>query len=735
MTRFCYSTAMAADTLVEVAVFRPLRKTLEYLAPDGLRPGCRVSVPMGRAQATGVVVRVGGESRWPRHKLKTVSDTLDRRPLLPEASLALLDWAAAYYHYPLGEVLAAALPTALRKGGAGERARSQHWRACPGADPGTLARAPRQQALLTFLLKHPDGVSPEQLLAEHRDWRDAIGRLRDKGLAEAFSPDSPAQAAQARPGAALNPAQQQAVDTLATTLGGFEVSLLQGVTGSGKTEVYFTLIEQVLAAGRQVLVLVPEINLTPQLLARFEARFGVRPAVLHSALADGEKAEYWHQVRLGETRILVGTRLAVFTPFADLGLIIVDEEHDLSYKQQEGFRYHARDVAVRRGQMQDLPVLLGSATPSLETLHNAREGRYRQLHLPERAGAGRPPAVTLVDMRPLPAREPLSPALIQALRETVARGDQALLFLNRRGYAPVLLCHHCAWVARCSRCDMPFTWHRNDHRLRCHHCGVDSPPPSACPDCQEQDFLPIGAGTQKLEEEVRALFPGVSVARIDRDNTRRKGALDAALAEVASGRVQILVGTQMLAKGHDFHDLTLVGVLNGDQGLFSSDFRAPERMVQLLTQVAGRAGRGAKAGRVLIQTHQPDHPLLRQWLSEGYEACADTLLAERRGIGLPPLGCQALVRARANAAPQVNAFLREALSLAGQLGGDGVQLLGPVPAPMERRAGEYRYQLLLQARQRGPLHRFLARWLPALEALKSARRVRWSVDVDPMEMY
>lgn len=734
---------MTAQTIVQVAVFKPLRKTFEYLNRPGGRqpsPGSRVLVPIGRSSATGIVMGLADESRWPRNKLKPISDILDSEPLLPADTLALLAWAATYYHHPLGEVVSAALPVPLRRGNDGQRQTPKRWVARPDVDldDPALKKATRQRAMLAFIAARPEGVGREALQAEHRDWRKAVTALVDKGFVEVRSLAPPTVTPVAITATELNSGQQQAVQAMVADLDGFNVSLLQGVTGSGKTEVYFALIKEVLAQGRQVLVLVPEINLTPQLLQRFEARFGCRPAVLHSGLGDGEKTEHWHQVRLGEARILVGTRLAVFTPFADLGLIVVDEEHDLSYKQQEGFRYHARDVAVRRAQMQQLPVVLGSATPSLESLHNAREGRYRHLHLPRRAGEGRPPAVTLVDMRPLSSREVLSPTLIEALKETVAQGNQALLFLNRRGYAPVLLCHHCAWVARCQRCDMPFTWHAVDHRLRCHHCGVESPPPRECPDCHEQDFLPLGTGTQKLEDEVRALFPGVSVARIDRDNTRRKGALDAALADVAEGRVQILVGTQMLAKGHDFHDLTLVGVLNGDQGLFSSDFRASERMVQLLTQVAGRAGRGAKAGQVLVQTHQPDHPLLTQWLQQGFDACAVSLLGERRAIGLPPYGFQVLVRARAATGPVVTAFLREIMGLACALEpglAREVMLLGPVPAPMERRGGEYRYQLLLQARQRGPLHRFLKLWLPQVEALKSARKVRWSVDVDPMEMY
>ncbi len=532
----------------------------------------------------------------------------------------------------------------------------------------------------------------------------------------------------------LNEGQQNAVTTI-TTQKGFGAFLLDGVTGSGKTEVYLRAIESTLEAGKQALVLVPEIALTPQLIARFEARFDTRLAVLHSGLNDGERADAWLRAQRGMASIIVGTRSAVFTPLANAGLVVVDEEHDPSFKQQEGFRYNARDLAVWRARVLDVPILLGSATPSLESLANVESRRYVSLHLPERAGIAEHPDMHLIDLRKQPLQEGLSHALKLRMEQHLNAGNQVLLFLNRRGYAPVLQCHDCGWVSACSRCDARMTLHRKDHRLRCHHCGHESGIPVKCPGCGSEALYPVGLGTERLERVLGELFPEAPMVRIDRDATRRKGELDRLLKRAESGDARILVGTQMLAKGHHFPGVTLVAIVDADGGLFSADFRASERMAQLILQVAGRAGRADRPGEVFIQTHCPDHPLLLKLVREGYAAFAAAALAERKVSGLPPYGHIALLRAEATDEAAPMAFLEQAAELAHGAHAAWVRFLGPVPAPMTRRAGRWRAQAMLLAPSRSPLQRCLGELVPRLAGLPGARKVRWSIDVDPSDTY
>ncbi len=614
-------------------------------------------------------------------RLKHVLSILDEQPLLSEELLTLLRWAAQYYHHPIGEVMAAALPGALRKG---------------------------------RLLKTGE----------------ASGVRRG-----AFSP-APPPSLRSLPHSSLslNPAQQQAVEVI-TASRGFQVFLLEGVTGSGKTEVYLRLIEQVVGRHLQALVLVPEIGLTPQLLARFQQRFAVPIAVLHSALSERERAQNWLAAREGRASIVLGTRSAVFVPLARPGLIIIDEEHDASLKQQEGFRYHARDIAIMRARGVGIPVLLGSATPALESLYNVKQGRYQRLGLPERAGGAAHPVIHLVDVRHQPLQGGMSAPLLAAVGLHLARGEQVLLFLNRRGFAPLLMCHACGWNAQCERCDARLVLYLGETRtLHCQHCGAQRARPEHCPACQSTELRMLGYGTERVEQTLREQFPAAEVLRIDRDSTRRKGALDELLARAQSGRAQILIGTQMLAKGHHLPNVTLAGILNVDQGLFGADFRAAERMAQLIVQVAGRAGRAEKPGRVLIQTHHPTHPLLTALISQGYAAFAEAALGERKAAAFPPYGSLALLRAEAvSRAPPLD-FLREAKQAAERAAAPGVDVLGPVSAPMERRAGRYRAQLLVQATRRNELQRLLDAWVPLLESLKTARKVRWSLDVDPLEI-
>jgi primosomal protein N' (replication factor Y) len=534
----------------------------------------------------------------------------------------------------------------------------------------------------------------------------------------------------------LSDEQQAAVESLERTLGGFGAVLLEGVTGSGKTEVYLRSSARVLERGDAVMILVPEIALTPQLFNRFSRRLGSAVRVLHSAIAEAERERTWHEIRLGLARVVLGTRSAVFTPVPRLGLVIVDEEHDPSLKQAEGFRYSGRDLAIIRAQRAGCPVLLGSATPSLESLRNALSGRYRHLRLTRRAGAARLPQMDLIDLRDQPLRNGLAEPLLQTVSNTLERGEQAMLFLNRRGYAPVLSCFSCGWVSKCPHCDAHQTLHRGSGRLVCHHCGTERPVPVHCPDCDADDLNPIGQGTEQLEMVLAERFHGYPLLRIDRDATSRKGSLETILGRLQAPGPALLVGTQMLAKGHDFPGVTLVAVVNADGGLFSADFRSTERLAQLLLQVAGRAGRGQRTGRVLIQTRFPDHPLLQTLITQGYGAFAESALAERAAAGLPPYSYQALLRSDAGGMDVAIDFLSQAAAALGdRVPQDSLQVLGPVSAPMARRGGRDRAQLLLQAKRRGPLHEALGYLVERLPALDGASKVRWSVDVDPIDLY
>ena len=733
---------MSHGDVLKVAVPTPLPRLFDYLAPRGtdansIRAGARVTVPFGRRSVTGLVIDRVAESELPRSKLKPATALLDPDGLLPPDMLALLTWAADYYQHPVGEVISTALPVLLRQGEAPEVPGIETWRLTAdgaAAEPEALRRAPRQQQLLALLRRNPAGVGAEEINETLEHWRPAARALAEKGLVLREERDClAAPQASSRVPPDLNAAQQAAVDAILAASGQFAPLLLEGVTGSGKTEVYLGAVARELEAGRQVLVLVPEIGLTPQLLARFRERFAVPIAVMHSGLNERERLCAWNMARTGKAPIVIGTRSSIFTPMPRLGLIIVDEEHDASFKQQDGFRYHARDLAVVRARNANLPVVLGSATPSLESLANARRGGYRSLPLPQRAGAARPPRVRLLDVRSQPLDEGLSPTLLEAVGKTLAADQQVLLFLNRRGYAPTLLCHECGWVARCQRCDAHMTYHARGQRLRCHHCGAERAVDRQCPDCGSADLRTLGQGTERLETALRRHFPDTGIVRIDRDTTRRKEAMQEKLAGVRRGEHRLLIGTQMLAKGHDFPGVTLVGLIDVDQGLFSADFRGAERMAQLIVQVAGRAGRGEQPGEVIIQTHHPDHPLLLTLLEGGYRAFAEQALAERQIAALPPYGFLALFRAEATRPQEPAQFLE---ILRARLGRPpGVAVLGPIPAPMEKRAGRYRAQLLLSAGERRALHAALRSVMPGLDELPEARRVRWSLDVDPQEMF
>jgi primosomal protein N' (replication factor Y) len=739
--------------IVRVALPTPLRRLFDYLPPvsGGLppAPGARVRVPFGRQRLIGIAIETASGSELPRERLKPVLEQLDPAPIFDPAALALLGWAADYYHHPIGEVLAAALPKALRLGAAID-ATEERWTLTPAAleayAAGEPRRAPRQRQLLAALAAQDvGGLTAAELDQRLANWRDPARALAARGWVTVAQVKPAAAAPDSRPFVAgpvpePNEEQRAAIARVCESLGAFGGFVLHGVTGSGKTEVYLRVVERALQLGRSALILVPEIGLTPQLVGRFRERFAVPMAVLHSALTDHERLLAWREAFSGRARIVLGTRSAVFAPAPGLGVIIVDEEHDTSFKQHEGgFRYSARDLAVVRAQRAGVPVVLGSATPALETLHNVSTGRYTRLPLTRRAAAAAvPPRLALVDLRNNAARAGISTPAVQAIERHLAAGGQVLVFLNRRGYAPTLLCTACGWIAPCRDCDARLTVHLAAGRLRCHHCGADGALPERCPQCGFA-VKTVGQGTERIEETLATLFPGTPCIRLDRDVVRRRGDMEEAMRRMAAGEARILVGTQMVTKGHDFPNVTLVVVLNADQGFFSTDFRAPERLAQTIVQVAGRAGRGEKAGEVLIQTELPDHPLLLSLLADGYDSFARAALTERSEASWPPFSRLAAVRASAKTAEAALEFLTDARqaaeALRAQRGDRGLRLLGPAPAAMAKRAGRYHAQLLLESADRAALHRFLDAWLPALEALPSARRVRWALDVDPIELF
>jgi len=730
-------------SIVRVAVPVPLRRCFDYCLPAGvnvssLQAGMRIWVPFGRSQIMGVIEEVGVEPSIDLAKIKAATKIPDDKPLLNKTLVWLCRWASQYYHHPLGEVYSAALPAYFRKDKAIAFKQPTVWQL---TEAGKLIdqlpkNAIRQAGLLASLHEFPAGLTDMQLQDSHGQCKASLVSMEKKGWVVRLSAKPVMDQTSRETPQLLNAAQQAAVESISSQREQFGAFLLYGVTGSGKTEVYLQVMDEVLAANKQVLILVPEIGLTPQLFQRFQRRFAIPIAVFHSGLSEGERARNWLQASSGDAQIVIGTRSAVFACLQKPGLIIVDEEHDASFKQQDGFRYSARDLAIVRARHEDIPIILGSATPSLESMVNASEGRYHLLELPERAGVALHPQMHLIDLRHQKLDEGLSPVLIKHIHKHIEQQGQVLLFLNRRGYAPTLLCHDCGWVGDCKRCDAHMTLHQASGRLRCHHCGTERPVDRHCPECGSADLRPIGQGTERTEEALKRHFPAVNIARIDRDTTRRKGEMERKLKQAASGQDQILLGTQLLAKGHHFPNVTLVAILDSDQGLFSADFRGGERMAQLILQVAGRAGRADKPGEVLIQTHHPDHALLQYAIKQDYRAMSRALLDERQLVQWPPYSHLALLRAEATQKNKPMTFLREAAEIArGLPSSSKVSLLGPISAPMEKRAGRFRAQLLLQARQRADLHQLLDLWLHEIEALKSAKTVRWSLDVDPQDMF
>jgi len=737
-----------APAVLRVALDMPRAAFFDYLPPRGVDAaqvpiGARVRVPVGSRERVGVVVEFAAHTTLAAGSLKPIHTLIDQHALFDAAALQLLRWTAQYYHHPLGEVLSGAIPKALREG-APALPLAEHWRLCPPADAGPLRRAPRQQALLTLLSGLPDGMAAADIALALPGWRAAARALAARGLIERYQAAAGEAAGQAAADAAaeaasnperplsLSDTQREAVARIDAATGSFACFVLQGATGSGKSEVYLQCAARTLERGGSVLILVPEIALTPQLVGRFRRRLPVAMVVLHSALSDAERLAAWRSAHSGRARIVLGTRSAVFAPLPQLGLIVVDEEHDSSYKQHDsGCRYSARDLSVARAQQARVPVVLGSATPAFETLHNVELGRYHRLLLPRRPDQPEAPRLALVDLRAHAVHQGLSQPVIEALRRHLAAQAQVLVFINRRGYAPTLLCTACGWIAPCQQCDARLTVHRAAQELRCHHCGAAERLPQRCLRCGSP-VKPVGQGTERIEETLQQLFPAERLVRLDRDTAANAAQLEQRMRAVRDGEARILIGTQIVTKGHHFPGIALAVVLNADQGLFSTDFRAAERLAQSIVQVAGRAGRERARGEVLIQTEYPEHPLLQSLLSGGYEGFADAGLRERAAAGWPPFGRLALLRASALSAEAALEFLAAARAAAPAAA--GVRLLGPVAASMARRAGRHYAQLLLESRERGALHRLLDQWLPHVAALPQARRVRYALDVDPLDI-
>ncbi len=728
----------AFPLLLEVAVPAPLRRVFHYIAPEGFpadtRPGCLLRVPFGNTHVNGVLIGFSDSTDTPRDKLRRADRLLAAEPTIAEAILDLCLWAADYYHHAIGDVFAAAIPAQLRRGAPPKASEQRLQLTALGKrfDIAGLSRAPQQTRGLTLLAAAPDGCTRSQLKLGSIS-AATIRSLIGKGLTEwkalpLLTEDF--RLANVDHQNIVPTAEQIAATNAIAAPGPY---LLHGVTGSGKTEVYLRVIERVLKQNRQALVLVPEIGLTPQTVKRFSDRFDVPIALIHSGLTDAARLAAWQSARSGAAGIVIGTRSAIFTPLARPGLIIIDEEHDASFKQQDGFKYSARDLAVFRGRLEDVPVLLGSATPSLESIYNAQSGKYRQLQLSHRPVGVATENYRIISLRNRPSDDGLSKPLVKLIDQHLSAQGQVLVFLNRRGFAPVLLCGECHWMASCTRCDARMTYHLQEHKLVCHHCTREIPFPTHCGQCNSDQLVMLGLGTERLEDRLKSLFPGTRVLRIDRDSTRHKGSMGRLLEEIATGDKAILVGTQMLAKGHHFANLTLSVIVDIDSGFYSTDFKAIERMGQLILQVGGRAGRSDRPGTVVLQTHFPDQPALKQLIDQGYAAFAEGLLTERRNNNLPPFCFQALIRAESTSRMLAKQFLEDVTR--GRAPLPHVDLLGPIASGMEKRADRYRALLLLASNSRQALHQEISARIDIAEGLSLSRKVRWSVDVDPADLF
>ncbi len=716
------------NRILHVAVNLPLEGLFDYRCPDQGTPviGARVRVPFMNRERIGMICDLSEHSTIASNKLKQAIEILDSTPLLSTIDFEFLKWSADYYHQSIGEVISNALPQYLRQGKPAPTIKPLYWQINQSTDATVLSNKPKQRELYDFLADKRWHESSLQL--SFKGWKPLIKKLVNQNLVTSFSQAGTPSALPF----ILNEHQSDVYQSLSKS-SGFDAFLLHGVTGSGKTEVYLHCIDDVLKHKQQILVIVPEIGLTPQLIRRFRKRFGSTTIyALHSGLGARDRCDAWLAAKDGIAQIIIGTRSSIFCPMPSLGLIIVDEEHDGSLKQQDRLRYSARDLAVARAKQLNIKVILGSATPSLESIHNTQNGKFKRLSLPQRAANAQTPTINLIDLRHAKTVDGLSEPLINAIEETIQAGQQVLLYLNRRGFAPVILCRDCGWHAQCQQCDVHLTLHLDDYRLHCHHCGLIQKLNKLCPECHSKSLFQAGQGTERIEQSIKSKFPSFTVIRIDRDATQKKGSLESFLETAYAGAPMVIIGTQMLAKGHHLPKLTLVGILNLDQALFGSDFRSTERLVQQFIQVSGRSGREDIPGKVLLQTHQPEHPLIQHLLRNELEESTELLLAERKLFDFPPFSHLALLRAESFEHDRVERFLTDSYRCRPNT--YPITWRGPVAAPMEKRAGKFRMQLLLVSSHRSKLHACLNVWLPKIRRLKSTNKVRWSIDIDPQDM-
>ena len=717
--------------IIEIAINCPLRQTFDYLSdeqPDVWQKGMRAKVPFGSKQVIGIVTDIKMEETQDR-KLKTITERLDDSPCFDSERFELIRWISAYYHHPIGDCFATALPKKIRLGEPLSPTLKNVWSAKPSEAPKL---GQKQQAILSELQTSERGLDETELKNRLGNVKPSLQGLAEKGLVESQQHVDVEWSTENKENTwPLNPEQQIAFDEIHAQSGQFQPFLLHGITGSGKTEIYLALAREQIKHGKQVLILIPEISLSGQFVNRFKAGITGRVVLSHSAINDNQRKQAWSLAQSGEADVIIGTRSAVFMPLKRPGLMIIDEEHDGAFKQQDGLRYHAKNVLLMRAKNLNVPVVMGSATPSLESLYQVQQNRYRLLTLKQRAGNAHLPNMSLIDLS-LQPQAVISRELQEKIANHLANQQQVLLFINRRGFAPVLMCHSCEWQATCRSCDAKLVVHQHKNQLFCHHCGLIQRLPESCPECDSTDLNTYGAGTEKISQMVQGLFPDTPVYRIDRDTTQKVNAFDELFEPIRNGQSAILVGTQMLAKGHDFHNVTLVGVLDADQGLFSADFRATEYLAQAVIQVTGRAGRGEQQGEVVIQTRQISHPFWADVLTQNYGKLANELLAERSAMQLPPASYWAIWRAES----PVNFQAMELLQLLADKVGNQhhVQVMGPVPAIMEKRAGRYRAQLVFSSQSRHALHQLIDQHLATISKAKLARKVRWSLDIDPIEL-
>ena len=729
---------MPPSRLAVFAIAIPVYRVFDYeIEPaEPLRPGARYSLPFGNGQRTGVLLDSAPNATVDPIKIRPAGPCLDDRPVLDEHMLALARWLADYYLQPLGEVVFQCLPGRLRGKDIPDPERVKRWRLV-GDDPDAVEalarRSPRQYEICRAL--GDDGMTAADLKALNPNWHAAMRALEKRGLVawqwdEAGRRDLPVFSAPP-----LSEEQTRILDTLEPRLGCFGVHLLDGITGSGKTEIYLHLIHARLAAGQQVIYLVPEIGLTGQLIERVRERFGDCFELSHSGLTEARRYRAWERFRRGEANIMLGTRSSLFAQCDNLGLIVIDEEHDASYRQEDGVRYHARDVAIKRAQMLGIPIVLGSATPSMESLRNCARDNWYAYRLDQRPTRYPPPVLQLVDLRHGRVDFGIGGAVFERIDDHLEQRGQVLIYLNRRGFAPVVMCHDCGWQAACPNCDSRLTLHQSVASLLCHHCGHAERVPPECPDCANPEIRHYGVGTEQLEQGLVTRYPEVPILRIDRDVIGSREALQTRLAQLRSGDPCILIGTQMIAKGHDYPAITLSVVLDADQALFSAAYRAPERLAQTLFQVSGRAGRGDRPGEALVQSRFPEHPLLRALVAQDYRRVAEDLLREREQLGFPPFARVAMFRADGLTLDAALARLESIRQILARTPGiDDVALIGPMPALMTRRIGRFRAQLCLLAQSYSGLRSLLNRAMPEIGELPGGRDTNWTVDVDATDL-